>query len=212
MIVTIDGPAGSGKSTAAKALATRLGFDYLDTGAMYRAVALAMVRRAIDPSDTPAVLAVLPSLQIEMPPGRVLLNGEEVQAFLRTPVLSDGASKVSAIKEVREFLVPIQRRIGQRRQIVCEGRDQGTVVFPDAEFKFFFDADPLVRAERRYREHLAVGLHTILEDELRAVLERDHRDRTRADGPLRQPPDAIVICTNSLTPEQIVDEMERRVR
>src|SRR3954452_15285482 len=111
MIVTIDGPAGSGKSTAAKALAARLRFEYLDTGAMYRAVALAALRRGIDPSDSAAVLALLPSLTVEMPPGQVVLNGEDVASLIRTPDVSDGSSKVSAIKEVRDFLVPIQRQI-----------------------------------------------------------------------------------------------------
>jgi cytidylate kinase len=212
MIVTIDGPAGSGKSTAAKALAARLGFEYLDTGAMYRAVALAVIRRGLDPSDSAAVVSILPSLTVEMPPGEVVLNGENVAALIRTPQVSDGASKVSAIKEVRDFLVPIQRQIAAARRMVCEGRDQGTVVFPDAEFKFYLDADPHIRARRRSEELHAAGQHADFDTVLKGVIERDHRDRTRADGPLRQPPDAIVIDTTALSPEEVIAEMERRVR
>lgn len=212
MIVTIDGPAGSGKSTAAKALADRLGFEYLDTGAMYRAVALAVLRRCIDPSDPSSVIAILPSLTVDMPPGQVMLNSEDVATLIRTPQVSDGSSKVSAIKEVRDFLVPIQRRIAAGRDMVCEGRDQGTVVFPDAEFKFYLDADPRIRAERRTEELLSTGQAADFDTVLKSVIERDHRDRTRKDGPLQQPADAVVIDTTALSPEQVIAEMERRVR
>ena len=149
MIVTIDGPAASGKGTAASGIAARLGFEYLDTGAMYRAVALATARRGISWDDHAAVAAALPDIHIEMLPGRVLLNGEDVTMAIRAPEISQGASKVGEIAAVRNFLIPQQRQLAAGRDIICEGRDQGTVVFPDAPVKFFITADVRVRAERR---------------------------------------------------------------
>src|SRR5262245_33329405 len=135
MIITIDGPAASGKGTIAKGISARLGFEYLDTGAMYRAVALAVIRRNIAFEDRAAVAAVLKEIEIGMPSGKVILNQEEVTDAIRAPELSQGASKVAEIPAVREFLVPQQRRIATGRDFVCEGRDQGTVVFPDSPVK-----------------------------------------------------------------------------
>jgi cytidylate kinase len=145
MIVTIDGPAASGKGTVAKGLAARLGFAYLDTGAMYRAVALAAARAGVSCDDSAGIAGLLPTIHIEMPPDRVLLNTEDVTEAIRAPEVSQGASKVAAIAAVRAFLVPQQRRIGQGRDIVCEGRDQGTVVFPRAECKIYLTAAILRR-------------------------------------------------------------------
>jgi cytidylate kinase len=212
MIITIDGPAGSGKSTAATALADRLGFDYLDTGAMYRAVALAFVRRGTDPSDPAAVGAALAGLRVEMPPGRVLLDGEDVTAAIRAPEVSQGASKVAVLPAVRRFLAAQQRRTAEGRRIITEGRDQGTAVFPDAECKFFLTADARARAERRHRELLDRGLDIRLADVLEEILERDHRDSTRADSPLVRSDDAVVIDTTHLPPEAVVARMEAEVR
>ena len=154
MIVTIDGPAGSGKSTAARGLAARLGFDYLDTGAMFRAVALALLNRGIDPANHVAVEAVLDELLLDMPPGRVVLDGRDVTAAIRAAAVAQTASKVAVVPVVRRFLAAEQRRIAEGRDIVCEGRDQGTAVFPDAACKFFVTADPRARAARRFRELL----------------------------------------------------------
>ncbi|MBA4065928.1 MAG: (d)CMP kinase [Isosphaera sp.] len=212
MIVTIDGPAASGKGTVARALAARLGFAYLDTGAMYRAVALAALRRGAACDDGPAVEAVLPDVHVEMPPDRVLLNGEDVTEAVRAPAVSRGASQVAAVPAVRAFLVPQQRRIGLERDTVSEGRDQGTVVFPDAPVKFFVTADVRVRAERRCQELRARGVDTTPERELAELVERDRRDSGRADGPLRRPPDAVVVDTSGRTAGEVVDELEAVVR
>jgi cytidylate kinase len=212
MIVTIDGPAASGKGTVAKGLATRLGYAYLDTGAMYRAVALFAMRRGVNCDDAAAVERELPEIHIEMPPDRVLLNGEDVTAAIRDPVVSQGASKVAAIPAVRAFLVPQQRRIGLGRDIVCEGRDQGTVVFPDAPVKFYVTATICVRAERRHRELINRGVETTLDREVIELVERDRRDSTRTDGPLRQPDDAIVIDTSDRTVGEVVAQMEEVIR
>jgi cytidylate kinase len=212
MIVTIDGPAASGKGTVARGLAGRLGFAYLDTGAMYRAVALFSIRRHLSCEDAVAVAAILPEIHIEILADRVLLNGEDVTETIRVPLASQGASKVAAISAVRAFLIPQQRRIAEGQNIICEGRDQGTVVFPDACVKFFIKALVPVRAERRYRELLAKGVETTLEREIAEIDERDKRDSERRDGPLRQPADAIVIDTSDLTVEQVIDQMEKVIR
>lgn len=212
MIVTIDGPGAAGKGTVARGIAARLGFDVLDTGAMYRAVALAVLRRGAACDDPVAVERVLPGIHIEMPAGRVLLNGEDVTAAIREPAASQGASKVAAVPAVRAFLIPQQRKIAAGRDIVCEGRDQGTVVFPDAPVKFFITADVRVRAERRYRELVAKGADTTLEREIAELTERDRRDSQRADGPLRQPPGAVVVDTTDLTADEVLDRMEGVIR
>lgn len=212
LIVTIDGPAASGKGTVARGLACRLGYAYLDTGAMYRAVALFALRQGIPCDDAAAVAARLADVHIEMPPGRVLLNGEDVTAAIREPAVSQAASRVAAIPEVRRFLVPLQRRLAQGRDIICEGRDQGTVVFPCAPLKFYLTADLRTRAERRYRELLARGVETTLEREIQELVERDRRDRERSEGPLVQPPDAVVVDTTDRSVEEVLDEMEGIIR
>jgi cytidylate kinase len=212
MIVTIDGPAASGKGTVAKGLAARLGFAYLDTGAMYRAVALAALRRGVACDDAAAVRRELPEIHIEMPPGRVLLNGGDVTEAIRTPEISQGASKVAAIPAVRAFLVPQQRRICAGRDIISEGRDQGTVVFPEAPVKFYVTASVRVRAERRFKELAGRGVVTTLDREVRELEERDRRDSERPDSPLRQPPHAVVIDTSERTVESVLDEMEEVIR
>ncbi len=212
MIVTIDGPAASGKGTVAKGIAMRLGFAYLDTGAMYRAVALALLRSGIPCDNIAAVEQLLSDIHIDMPPERVLLNGDDVTEAIRAPHVSQGASKVAAVSAVRAFLVPQQRRIGQGRDMVTEGRDQGTVVFPDAPVKFYVTADVHVRAERRHKELAIRGVVTTVERELAELIERDRRDSERADGPLRQPANARVIDTSHRTVEAVLDEMEGVVR
>lgn len=212
MIVTIDGPAGSGKSTAAIALARRLGFDYLDTGAMYRAVALGLTRRNVPITDAAAVAAALAGLSVEMPPGRVLLDGEDVTAAIRAPQVSQAASRAAVMPAVRRFLAEQQRRIAAGRHIITEGRDQGTAVFPDAGCKFFLTADARARAERRHRELLEKGLDIPVGQVLDEMMERDHRDSTRADSPLCRPDDAVVIDTTHRPPDAVVDTMEAEVR
>jgi cytidylate kinase len=212
MIITIDGPAASGKGTVAKGIAERLGFEYLDTGSMYRAVALAALQRGIACDDSAGIAALLPELTLEMPPGRVILNGEDITGQIRRPDISQEASKAAAIPAVRSFLIPQQRQIAAGRNFVCEGRDQGTVVFPDAPVKFFVTADVRTRAERRCRELRERGLETTLEREIAELKERDRRDMEREVGPLREPPDAIHVDTTQLTPDEVLDVLEREIR
>jgi cytidylate kinase len=212
MIVTIDGPAGAGKSSAARALARRLGFEFLDTGAMYRAVALAALRAGLDLHDQPGLARLLGTLNIDMPPGRVLLNGEDVTAAIRTPEVTAATSPVADSRAVRQHLAGLQRAIAGGRDMVCEGRDQGTVVFPDAACKFFLKADPVERARRRQREMEARGQAVDLDAVLRAQEERDRRDAARDLAPMVPAPDAIILDSTHLDLPQVVDLMEREVR
>jgi CMP/dCMP kinase len=207
MIVTIDGPAGSGKSTAARLLAERLGFDFLDTGAMYRAVALAFARFGIDLANIAAVATLLPEIHIEMPPGRILLDGDDVSHAIRTAEISQGASKAAVIPAVRAYLAAEQRRIAARRNIVCEGRDQGTFVFPDAECKFFLTADSHARAQRRHHELLAKGERASFEDVLHAQEERDRRDSSRDLAPMKPAADAVIVDTTHMDPDAVLAKL-----
>jgi cytidylate kinase len=212
MIITIDGPAGAGKSSAAKALARRLGFEFLDTGAMYRAVALAGLRAGIDLADQQALTVLLDGLHLEMPPGRVVLNGEDITGRIRTAEITAASRPVADSPVVRRHLVALQRTIAAGRNMVCEGRDQGTVVFPDALCKFFLIADPEERARRRQREMAARG-ETIPWDEiLRAQTERDQRDASRHIAPMVPAPDAVILDSTHLEPDRVVDLMEQEVR
>jgi len=212
MIITIDGPSGVGKSTVTSEVAARLGFEYLDTGAMFRAVALAMNRRGISLDDHAAVSDALAGLRVEQSPGRVLLNGEDVSDAVRTPVVSQGASKVAVVVAVRVFLAGEQRAAANGRDIICEGRDQGSFVFPHAECKFFLTADPRVRAERRAAELAAKGQSVSVEAVLADQTERDARDASREIAPMRPAPDAIIVDTTHLTTEAVIDQIERAVR
>ncbi len=212
MIVTIDGPAGAGKSSAARGLARRLGFEFLDTGAMYRAVTLAGLRAKIDLSDQGALARLLDGLHLEMPADCVLVNGTDVTRSIRTAEVTAASGLVADSPVVRRRLVEMQRRIAAGRDMVCEGRDQGTVVFPDAARKFFLVADPLERARRRRREMEARGESLSLEDVLRAQEERDRRDAARDLAPMVPADDAIILDTTHLTPDQVLDRMEQEVR
>jgi cytidylate kinase len=212
MIITIDGPAASGKGTVAKGIAARLGFECLDTGAMYRAVALAAARRGISWDDWSKVAEMLPRIELEMPPGQVILDREDVTEAIRTPEQSQGASKVAEIPAVRAFLIPQQRMIAAGRDIVCEGRDQGTVVFPNAPVKFFITADVRTRADRRYRQLQERGVETTLEKEIAELKERDKRDIEREVGPLREPLDAIHVDTTHMTADEVLNRLEGEIR
>jgi CMP/dCMP kinase len=212
MIVTIDGPSGVGKSTVTKGLAARLGFEYLDTGAMFRTVALAMLRRGIALDDPTAVGAALADLRVELPSGRVLLNGEDVSVAIRTPEVSQGASKVAVIADVRRFLAEEQRRTASGRDIVCEGRDQGSFVFPSAACKFFLTGEARVRAERRAAELAAKGQTVTVEEVLADQAERDARDAERDLAPMKPAPDAVIVDTTHLTTEQVIDQIEKVIR
>lgn len=211
MIVTIDGPAGAGKSSAAQALARRLGFDYLDTGAMYRAVTLAVARAGIDPGDEDAVLALLARLSLEMPPGQVLLDGKDVSGLIRSAEVTRLSGKVADSPVVRRWLGGLQRQIAAGRNIVCEGRDQGTVIFPDAGCKFFLLADPTERARRRQAQMASKGEQASLQDVLEAQQARDGRDQARDQAPMVAADDAILLDSTNLTLEEVVSRMEQEV-
>jgi cytidylate kinase len=212
MIITIDGPAGAGKSSAARELARRLGFEFLDTGATYRAVTLAALRAGIDVYDAAAVAALLPTIALDMPPGKVILNGEDVTAFIRTTEVTAASGPIADIPAVRQRLGELQRQIASGRNMVCEGRDQGTVVFPDAGCKFFLVADAVERARRRQREMAVRGEAVELSALLRAQQARDKRDAQRDIAPMKPAADAITLDSTHLTLEQVVDKMEQAVR
>jgi CMP/dCMP kinase len=212
MIVTLDGPAGAGKSSAARALARRLGFEFLDTGAMYRMVTLAGLRAEVDLRDQGALERLLPGIRMGLPPGRALLNDEDVTAAIRTVAVTAASGFVADSPPVRRHLVGLQRAIAAGRDMVCEGRDQGTIVFPEAVCKFFLEADPAERARRRRREIAARGENVSFEEVLRAQEERDRRDAARDIAPMKAAPDAVILDTTRLNPEQVVDLMEEEVR
>ncbi len=207
MIIAIDGPAGSGKSTAARGLAKFLGFDFLDTGAMYRAVALFIHEAGIDTADKSHIAALLPDIQIDMLPGAIILNGLDVSRKIRSPVIAALSSQVATQESVRQYLVCKQRELAQGRNMVSEGRDQGTVVFPHAERKFFLTASPQARAYRRMQEMRSRGLDVHFEQVLAEQEERDCRDSSRTVGPLRCAADAIVIDTSTMTSEQVLEKL-----
>ena len=212
MIVTLDGPAGAGKSSAAKALARRLGFDFLDTGAMYRAVTLVALRNGVDLQDQQALARLLGDFRLDMPPGRVLLNGEDVTSAIRTMAVTNASGAIANSRNVRQHLVGLQRAIAQGRNVVCEGRDQGTIVFPNAMCKFFVIADPTERARRRQGEMARRGEVQPLDEVLRAQEERDRRDADRDIAPMVPAADAITVDSTNLTLDQVVDRMEQEVR
>jgi cytidylate kinase len=211
-VVAIDGPAGAGKSTIAKRVAARLGFTYIDSGAMYRAVALWALRQKVDPGDMHRMEQLAIAAEIELSPGRIRLNGEDVTDAIRTPEVSGGASKVAVIPGVRRALVAKQRVMGERSSVVMEGRDIGTVVFPGADVKIYLDADPRERVRRRLGDVRASG-EDIPESALAAQMkERDQRDSTRADGPLAQALDAVYLDSTSLTAEEVEEAILKIVR
>ena len=202
-IVTIDGPSGVGKSTVARRVADLLGFSCLDTGAMYRAVALKAVDAGVSPSDSVSLGRLLSATAVEFSPeGRVFLDGREVSELIRTEKMSSLSSELAELAEVREFLVGIQRRIGEGGNIVAEGRDMGTYVFPGAKHKFYLDAAVAERAKRRFLQDRRgdVPLPEV-EAELR---RRDRRDTLRAENPLRPAPDAVVMDTTRMSAEDVI--------
>ena len=212
MIITIDGPAGTGKSTVARALADRLGFQFLDTGALYRAVAWYCLSENIAYDDVVAVTAAMEAMEFRWVDGRLWMNETELTEKIRTSEVTQGASRVAVIPEVRSALNDVQRRIAATRDIVTEGRDQGTVVFPHAECKFYLNATAEERARRRYLELLNMGEETELESILEQIMERDDRDANRAIAPLKPAHDAILVDSTNLNPDRVLDELERQAR
>lgn len=212
MIITIDGPAGAGKSTAARGLAERLGFEFLDTGAMYRTVAWACLDRGVDLSDSETVAQVAQSLTLSFEGQCVLCDGQDVTSAIRTAESSEAASIVAAVPAVRHEMVRLQREAAANRNVVSEGRDQGTIVFPDADCKFFVTADPKERAIRRHAELLVKGQEEPLEDVLKQIIDRDERDRTRQVAPLVVPEGALEVDTSSKTEAQVIADLEETAR
>jgi len=210
-VITIDGPAGAGKSTAARMLAERLGWFHLDSGSTYRAFAAAVLRRGVAPTDAQALAALAGDIRVEVRENngatRVFADGEDVTELIRTPEVSRASSPVSAVPEVRRRLVELQRCIAQGRNTVAEGRDMGTVVFPDATVKVFLTASPEERARRRARDFRERNLPVREEEVLAEILERDARDSSRAVSPLQPAPDAYILETDHLTPEEVVDRI-----
>jgi len=217
MIITIDGPAGTGKSTVALAVAEQLGFEFLDTGAMYRAIGLEALRRNANLEDARELsfIAKLAKVSFDWTqhPPSVLLNGEPVSHLLRSGECTRAASYIAVVPAIRDMMVLQQRQLGRERgNVVTEGRDQGTVVFPDAEMKFYLDATPMERARRRATQLRARGEIVDVNEILAGIESRDKRDKTRSVGPLAVPVDAEVIDTTSMTEPQVVDRIVTKVR
>jgi cytidylate kinase len=217
MVITIDGPAGTGKSTVALALAERLGFDFLDTGAMYRAIGLEALRRNASLEDPRELAYIARHVKIDFDwsnhPPDVVVNGDSVGHLLRGGDATRAASYVAVVPAIREMLVAQQRQIGaERKNLVTEGRDQGSVVFPQASFKFYLDASPAERARRRVAQLRARGEIVDYKEILGQIVARDTRDATRSVGPLAIPTDAEVIDTTKMSQQEVVEHMTARVQ
>ncbi|MEO1129725.1 MAG: (d)CMP kinase [Planctomycetota bacterium] len=217
LIVTIDGPAGTGKSSVARDLAQRLGLEFLDTGAMYRAATALAIERHVSLRDEQAIVTLLREADLhfnwQTDPPTLMASGASIMDRLRDRDVSAGVSPVSQLAGVRRALVELQRRIGEAHpRLVSEGRDQGSVVFFDADIKFYLDAGQRVRALRRARQLEAMGRDADVDDIEREIADRDHRDASREVGPLIRPDDAITIDTSQLSQDQVVDSLERTVR
>lgn len=213
IIITIDGTAASGKSTTAREVARRLGYVYLDTGAMYRAVTLKVIRAKIDPDDIEKLTHILEETEIYIDrKNRVWLDGEDVTSQIRTPVVDKLVSVISAIPIVRQRLVSIQREMGKDGGLVCEGRDTGTVVFPEAELKVYMDCELSERARRRRKELTEKNIRLSKEEVKRDLSNRDRIDSTRSHSPLRIPEDAVIIDTTHLSKEEEIDKVLQEVK
>jgi cytidylate kinase len=216
LTIAIDGPSGAGKSTVASSLGKRLGYLYIDTGAMYRSVALGVKKKGIYPEDELAVSQLASSLHItfviEEEQTRIFCEGEDITEAIRTPEISRLASSISRQKGVREALVRMQREMGREGGVILEGRDIGTVVFPDADVKFYLDAEDDERVRRRYREMVEKGVKVDFKETQEELLQRDHNDMHRSHSPLRKADDALFIDSTHRSVEEIVEKMIRIVK
>lgn len=212
MIVTIDGPAGAGKSSIAKQVSQRLGFEFLDTGALYRAVTLGAIRKSIDLDDSTALVRYAKSVRLQWKNNRVLLDGEDVSDEIRTATVTDTIRYVADLPDVRTQLSKLQRQIANDRDIVTEGRDQGTEVFPNAECKIFLTASPDERARRRHQQLSEAGQFMTIDEIRRAQDLRDELDCRRPVGALTQAADSVVITSDGMAPEQVIDQIVQVVQ
>ncbi len=214
--IAIDGPAGAGKSTIARALASDLGYIYADTGALYRTVGLNAMRSGVDTKDAQAVIATLPSAQVSLRfvqgEQRVYLGEEDVSLAIRTPEASMAASDVSAVPEVRAFLLDLQRSIAAKNNCIMDGRDIGTVILPDAQVKIFLTASAQVRAKRRYDELLNKGMTADYNTVLEEMIRRDYQDSHRDIAPLKQAEDAVLVDTSEMSMEQVLETLRKIVK
>lgn len=214
--VAIDGPSGAGKSTVARAAAAKLGYVYVDTGAMYRAIGLAVCRRGISGDDIAGIVATLPTVELAIRyqdgEQHILLCGEDVSEAIRTPEIAKYASQVSAVPEVRAFLLETQRNMAKNGNILMDGRDIGTVILPDAPVKIFLTASDEARAQRRYLELCEKGQQVTFDQVLHDIRQRDLQDSTRAVAPLKQADDAVLLDTSDITLEQSIEAVLRIIR
>lgn len=209
--IAVDGPSGAGKSTIARAVAAKLSIDYIDTGAMYRAVGYKMLRDGIAVSDLPAVEAMLAETEIDFSRGNIYLDGENINDKIRTEAISKQASACSALGVVRAKLTEQQQKMGAQKSVIMDGRDIGTVVFPNAEFKFYITASDEERAKRRYRELLEKGQQVTYEKVLSDIRQRDYNDSTREINPLRKAEDAIELDTTTMSAEEVIERILREL-
>ncbi len=214
--IAIDGPAGAGKSSTAKEVAKKLGYVYVDTGALYRAIGVNALRHNYEPGDKTKVVEMLKATNVELTyvngVQKVILNGCDVSEEIRLPEASMAASKVSAIPEVRDFLLNLQRNIAKNNNVIMDGRDIGTVILPDAQYKFFLTASPEVRANRRYKELKEKGIETDYKEILKDIIQRDYNDSHRETAPLKQAEDAILIDSSNLSLEESVEMIISKLR
>lgn len=210
-IVTVDGPAGSGKSTIAKIIAKKYGFTYLDTGAMYRMIALYALENSISLDDTEAVEDMLKNTKLDIIGNQFFLNGKDVSEEIRTPRVSAIVSPVSAIKEVRVKLVDLQREISKGKSVILDGRDIGTVVFPNGDIKIFLVASPEERAKRRLKEYEEKGIEADYESVLASIKERDYLDSTRKESPLKKAEDAHEIDSSTMSIDEVVEAISKYI-
>ena len=210
-IITIDGPAGAGKSSLAKEIAKRFGYTHLDSGALYRTIGVAAKEAGVNLADEKAVVELAKKLKIELKENRVFLNGKEITEKIRTPEAGTLASQVAQHREVREVVVKILRKLAEGKEVVIDGRDAGSYIFPEAELKIYLTASPEERAERRYRELLQKGFRVSYKEVLKEVIERDRKDASREFAPLTIPEGAVVIDSSGKSLEEVLKEVKELI-
>ena len=212
LVIAVDGPAGAGKSTIAKIIADKLNINYIDTGAMYRAVTYKVLQNNIDTTDEQALIEVAKASEIDFKYNNIYLDGKILKEEIRTPEVSNNVSNVAQIKEVRYLMVDVQREIGNRSSVILDGRDIGSYVFPNADYKFFLNASPEERGERRYKELVKKGYETTLEEVIKDVIRRDEIDSNREFAPLVKADDAIEIDTTGKSIEEVIKDVISKIK